>query len=175
MKQILICVSIFMLMEVVQAELLIQSKDWVAEKDIMTPLGKMGCVAQTTTEVMGTNGVKENWTLQVIKLQSPNGDYAYPMVISFPEQQVAAQYYEGTGQTDKINSTIFEMTLLQPNEVNKTILATRLKDRLEVVRNLRRDSTFRISYLDKSGPVQTALFSLKGSSNAIKTMVETCR
>ena len=161
-------------MGLAQAEIIVQSKDWLAEKNVMTPLDKAGCVAQTTKEI-DVNGIKENWTLQVIKLQANNGEYAHPIIISFPEQLGAAQYYEGTGQTNKVGTPTFEMTLLQPNATDKTIVAARMKDRLEIVRRLRADSTFSVSYLDKTGPVQTAEFSLRGSSKVIKALNETCR
>ncbi len=159
---------------VAEAEEISHLKDWRAEKDVMTPLEKMGCLAETTTEVI-INGQSELWTLQVIKLATGQGDYSYPMVISFPEASPDTEYYEASAQSDRPETPVFNMTLMQPANGDQSIVANRLRDRNALVNRLKADSTFTMSYLNKQGATREAQFSLRGSSHNIQTMLDTCR
>ncbi len=149
-------------------------KDWRAEKDVMTPLEKMGCLAETTTEV-NVDGQTELWTLQVIKLATGQGDYSYPIIISFPEADPTNEYYEASAQTDRPETPIFNMTLMQPASGDQSIVANRLRDRNTLVNRLKADSTFTVSYLNKKGATREAEFSLRGSSHNIQIMLDTCK
>lgn len=157
-----------------QAEVIVESKDWMAEKSVMTPLEKMGCVAQTTATV-DVNGASEDWVLQVVALQTPEGEHSFPIVISFPKAQPTNEYYEARAVSDKTNSQPFSLTLLQPQSGDKTIVANRVADREDMVHSLKAYNTFTLEYLTKEGPTRTAKFSLRGSSRAISQMMESCQ
>ncbi len=174
MKFCLLVLSIGLLSQALQASEIASSKDWRADKDIMTPLQKMGCVAETTTSVVDVDGNTEQWTLQVIKLATGNGDYSFPMIISFPEGLPTNEYYEASGVSNRPEVDPFSMTLLQPENGDKTIVANRLIDRNRIVNRLKADATFTVNYLSKQGPTRSAVFSLRGSSSTIQAMLDTC-
>lgn len=152
---------------------LFSSKDWRAEKDVMTPLEKQGCIAETTKTV-DVNGVNEDWTLQVIKLATGNGDYSYPIILSFPENQPNNEYYEASAQSNRPDSPVFSMTLMQPASGDSSIVANRLVDRNKIVNRLKADSTFTVNYLVDGVATRSVPFSLSGSSRTIQTMLDTC-
>ena len=174
MRNLGIILSILSFAGIAQATEIVSSRDWRAEKDVMTPLEKMGCVAQTTTEVEDGQSSTEEWTLQVIKLATGNGDYSFPIIISFPEAQPTNEYYEASGQSNRPDTDAFSMTLMQPASGDKTIVANRLVDRNRIVNRLKADNTFTVDYLTKEGPTRSAEFSLRGSSVTIQRMLDTC-
>ena len=148
-------------------------RDWTAYKNVMTPLNKKGCLAETIAEV-DNNGVTEKWMLQVIRLEAGNGEYTYPIIISYPESQTAKTYYEASAQSNKSSSQVFNMTLLQPSNGDQSIVAVRTQDRNNVIARLKGDSTFTVSYLDKMGAVREVPFSLRGSSKTISALRREC-
>lgn len=147
--------------------------DWRAYKDVMTPLNKKGCFAETSTEI-DHNGVVEKWNLQVIRLAAGNGEYTYPIIIAFPENQLAETYYEAQGQSNKEGTSLFNMTLLQPESGKTSIVAARTKDRNALISRLKGDKTFKVSYLNKDSIVRDITFSLSGSSKTIKELRKEC-
>lgn len=173
MKFLVLILSTVIFTFAAQAEVITSSKDWSAEKNVVTPLEKPGCIAETTKEI-DVNGTLERWTLQIVKLETGNGDYTMPITIAFPEDMPTNAYYEASAQSNKTQFGAFQMTLLQPQSGDKTIVANKVMDRNKIVDRIAGDSTFTVDFLSKNGPTRSVEFSLRGSSKTIKTMLATC-
>ncbi len=156
------------------AELVLESGDWDTKSGVITVLNKKGCVAETLAEVATAMG-SEAWKLQVIKLETVDGDFTSPIVIAFPEQTPAQAHYEAQGLADDEDESVYSMTLLQTETGNKSIVAARMRDYLKVIRNLRTGAVFQVDFLTKQGVTRSVPYSLAGSSKAIGALIETCR
>lgn len=156
-----------------QAEVLLQLKDWTAHRNVVTATGQKGCVAETIQEV-NVNGKKEKWVLQVARLQTPQGDHTYDMVYAFPEHQPTNEYYEALSYSNHQDTAQMSMTLLQPGNGDKTIVASRVRDRIQILSHIKRDSTFTVDFLTKEGPTRSVAFSLRGSAKTINKVQRTC-
>lgn len=167
--------TIFFFSVMAQSQPIFELRDWSVYKNIPTALTHTGCVAETKTEVTDDQGLTQTFKLQVVKLLSQNGEHSMPMVLAFPEQVPSEQYYEAIGQSDREGSQMFEMTLLQPQDGSKKIVASRKADRLLILRRLKGDNKFYVDFMDKQGSLQKIEFSLSGSSKSIKALNENCQ
>ena len=174
MKLILSIIVSCLSFSLAQAEPIMSLRDWSAEKDVMTVLNKKGCVAETLMELNTPTG-PENFVLQVVKMETGMGDYTPPMILVYPENKGLANYYEAKAQSNKAGTPVFAMTLLQPDRSDKSIVAARSGNRLEVVRRLKADSTFSVELMNENGTEFNPVFSLSGSSKTINAMDSACR
>lgn len=170
MKSLIILLLIFGF-SIAQAGLIYSSKDWSAHKAVSTVLGKDGCIAETVF----TDEDQENWHLQIIKLKTTEGDYSAPVVMAFPENATTKEYFEGTAQSNKVGTTIFSMTLFQPDNQIITPIGSRLSDSGEMIRRIKGDSKFNVSFLSDETIIKEIPFSLRGSSKTIAKMISTCK
>ncbi|MCJ8277439.1 MAG: hypothetical protein HRT44_12090 [Bdellovibrionales bacterium] len=171
MRSILFSIITFSFL-VAQAQPISSSKDWSAEKNIDTVLGKKGCVAETvyTDEANG-----DQWRLQVIKLMSSNGEHSAPVVMAYPEVATTTEYQEAEGQSNRAGTPVFSMTLFQPENVDVLSVGSRMGDRLEMVRRIKGDSTFTVKFMSQTDVVKEVEYSLRGSSRTIRDMDSACQ
>ena len=158
-----------------QAQPISSLRDWTAEKDVMTVLGKEGCVAETVYSEVTANGNTKQWHLQVLKLKSNNGEYSSPLVIAFPEMDYSEEYYEASAQSDRAGTPTYSMTLLQPENQNIFPVGSRITDRVEIIRRLRQDNKFFVDFLTKDSSFLKVAYSLSGSSKTINDMDSVCQ
>lgn len=171
--QHLLAFLILFFSQYVNASLVFQEGDWTVHKNIMTPVNLQGCVAETSTEI-DVNGKSEKWVLQIVRLLSPNGEHGFPFAIVFPADHNSVGYLEAVGRSNVEDSPDFYLTLLQPSNGDTSIVASRKKDRLLILRYIRYYKSFTVNFLKNQESIREVLFSLKGSSVSIEKLSEYC-
>lgn len=162
-----ILISILLSHSVLAANI-VKSKDWTGDRQFIDAVGQRGCVAQTKVEDNG-----DTFYLQVITMETSNGDYTKPIVIASYDSPAIPDFYEAEGIADSGRVT-FNMTLFQNGNADNMV-AARMDDNSQVVKRLRLDNHYVVQFLSKNDVVKEVSFSLRGSNKTIKTVLATCK